>query len=319
MKNLLIGISLAVIAPTLAWADAAYPDKPVKIVVPYPPGGASDVLTRKISERLTQRLGQQFIIDNRAGGNTVTASEIVIKAPADGYTLYSTNTTLIQLPALGVARYEEARDFVPIAQYASAPLALAVLVENPAKNLKELATWLKARPGKTSYATSGAGGSQHIFSEAMKRATGVDSIHIPYKGEAPLLNDFLGGRIDWYIATPITILPHVKSGKVRLLTVTGDQRLPLAPDVPTFKEEGVSDLVVVGWYGMFAPAKTPQAIVDRLSQEIAAIVRSPEITTYMKESALVPTGLTASEFSTKLPYFRESFSRMIKENNIRIE
>ncbi|MCX7274987.1 MAG: tripartite tricarboxylate transporter substrate binding protein, partial [Burkholderiales bacterium] len=279
-----------------------------------------DVLTRRIGDKLAQRWCQPVVIDNRAGGNTLIGSQYAARASADGYTLYSTNTTLLQLPLLTPnARYDALRDFVPVVQYAAAPLALAVPATNPSRNLKELVAWLKARPGKTSYGTSGAGGSQHIFSEALKRATGFDSVHVPYKGEAPMLNDFLAGRLDWYIATPISILPHVRAGKVRLLAVTGDQRLPLAPEVPTFKEEGIADLVVVGWYGLFAPAGTPKPIVAKLGRELSAIVRSPEVAAGLREGGLVVSGLSGDEFGALLPGFRDAFERMIRENDIRVE
>lgn len=295
-----------------------YPDKPIRIVVPYAPGGASDVLTRRIGERLTERVKQPVVVENKAGGNTVIASEAVAKSPADGYTLYSTNTTLLQIPFLYPARYDALRDFRPVSLYARAPLALAVPASGP-NDVKELVAAMKAKPGKTSYGTAGAGGTQHILSEAFKRATGIDSVHIPYKGEAPLVTDFLGGQIDWYIATPITIMPHVRSGKVKLLAITGDQRLPLTPDVPTFKEIGIPDLVMVGWYALFAPAATPAPIIERLSREVSEIVRTPEITDYLKESGLVPAGLSAAEFAPELPVFQDAFGRMIKENDIRVE
>ena len=312
--------TVAIFTVGAAHADEAstYPDRAIRIVVPFAPGGASDILTRRVGEKLAQRLSQPVVIENRAGGNTIIASQQMVKAPADGYTLYSTNTTVLQMAILYPGRYDS-RDFVPIVQYSSAPLALAVPASNPARNVKEFAAYMRARPGKTSYGTSGAGGTQHIFSEALKRATGVDSVHVPYKGEAPMLNDFLGGLLDWYIATPISILPHVRSGKVRLLAVTGDERIPLAPEVPTFKEEGIADLVVVGWYGMFAPPNTPKAIVAKLSRELVAIVRSPDVANYMREGGLVVTGLGTEEFGAKLPAFREAFERMIRENNIKVE
>lgn len=312
---------LAVAIPVVGVAqeDAAYPRAPIHIVVPFAPGGASDLLTRRVGERLAQQTSQPVIVDNKPGGNTIIASEFVARAPADGYTLYSTNTTIVQIPMLYSARYDEARDFVPIVKYATAPLALAVLADSPVKSLKDLVDAVKAKPGKTSYGTAGAGGTQHINSEALKRATGMDSVHVPYKGESPLLTDFLGGRLDWYIATPLTIMPHVRSGKVRLLAVTGNERLPLTPEVPTFPEAGVPDLSVVGWYGLFAPAKTPAPIVEKLSQSLEAIVRSPDMVAYMQESGLVVAGEGTNKFREGLPHFRETFQRMIKENNIRID
>lgn len=312
--------ALSLPAITYAQDASSYPDKPIRIVVPFAPGGASDVITRKIADKLSSRLKQSVIVDNKPGGNTIIATEYVARAAPDGYTIYSTNTTIVQIPMLySTARYDEARDFTPILQCCSAPLVLVVRADNPAKSVKELIEHVRSRPGQTSYGTAGAGGTQHLFSETLKRASNMDSVHVPYKGEAPLLSDFLGGRIDWYIATPITILPHIRSGKVRGLAVTGEERLALMPDTATFKELGVPGLGVIGWYGMFAPAKTPKAVIDKLSKELVAIMQQPDITAYIKENGLIPTGLGADEFAKKLPFFREAYQKMIKENNIRID
>jgi tripartite-type tricarboxylate transporter receptor subunit TctC len=178
---------------------------------------------------------------------------------------------------------------------------------------------MRERPGKNAYGTAGSGGTQHILSEAFRRAMGIDAIHAPYKGEAPLVADFLGGRLDWYIATPITILPHVQSGKVRVLAVTGDDRIGLFPEAPTFREAGVPQMNAVGWYGVFAPANTPAPIVDRLSKEIVAIVKQPDIVEYLIKNGLVQTGYDAGEFAKRLPAFRQTFRSMIRENNIKVD
>jgi tripartite-type tricarboxylate transporter receptor subunit TctC len=323
MKKVYLSIlcgALSVSAAAYADEVSTYPDKPIRIVVPFAPGGASDVITRKIADKLSPRLKQPVIVDNRAGGNTMIASEFVAKAPKDGYTIYSTNTALIQMPMLySTARYDEEKDFTPLAQCCGAPLALVVRADSPPKSVKEFIDYIKARPGQTSYGTAGAGGTQHLLSETLKRTAGIDSIHVPYKGEAPLMTDFIGGRIDWYIATPITISPHVKSGKVRVLAVTGEDRVSLFPDTPTFKELGVPKLDVVGWYGLFAPAKTPKAIIDKLSKELVAVMKQPDIIAYIRENGLVPTALGSDEFANRLPAVRETFRTMIKENNIKIE
>jgi tripartite-type tricarboxylate transporter receptor subunit TctC len=311
----------SLLAPIAVHASevVSYPEKPLRVVVPYLPGGAADVITRRVGERLSQRLKQPVVVDNRPGGNTLIGTEAVAKSAADGYTLYSTNTTLLQMPFLYPGRYNALRDFRPVAQYAESPLALAVLSSVPASNVKEFVAYLKSRPGRTSYGSSGVGGTQHIFSEAFKRATGVDSVLVPYRGEPPLMTDFLGGRIDWFIATPHAVYPHVKSGKVKLLAVTGEQRFDLAPNVPTFKEEGIADLVVVGWYALFAPAATPTPIIEKLSREVAEIIRTPEITQYLRDNGLVPTGAGHQDFLPKLKVTEEAFGRMIRENNITVD
>lgn len=313
----LLGALAGLTSPVHAASD--YPNRPIRVVVPFAPGGASDTITRRIGNLLASRLGQPIVIENKAGGNTMIASEYVAKATADGYTLYSTNTAIMQVPMLYQAQYDEARDFAPISLYASAPLVLTVPASSSAKSVKQLVDALRSKPNKTSYGSAGSGGAQNIYSEVFKRATGVDSIHVPYRGEAPLLNDFLGDRIDWYIATPLNILPHVRAGKARLLAVTGSDRVPLMPDVPTFNEQGISGLEVIGWYGMFAPAGTPPEIVERLGKEIAEIVKMPEISNYMKENGLIPKGLNSAEFVKQLPYFRNAYRTMITENHIKVD
>lgn len=320
MKKWLAAIVMGSVAPLTAFAQAGsdYPNRPIRIVVPYAPGGASDVLTRQIADRLSKRLNQSVVVDNKAGGNTIIASEEVARAPADGYTLYSTNTSIIQTPLLYTARYDEEKDFVPVTQYCTTPLTLAVKADLPVNSLDELLAYIRSRPGQTSYGSAGAGGTQHILSEALKQAAGIDSVHVPYKGETPLLTDFLGGRLDWYIATPITIMPHVRSGKVRLLAATGEDRIPLLPDLPTFKELGVPGLDVVGWYGMFAPAATPPEVVGRISKEISDIVRSPELAQYIEENGLIVSGADNAAFAEQLPYFRTTYRTLIKENDIKV-
>lgn len=319
---LLTGL-FSVLAGALCHAQDAgradYPTRPVRIVVPYAAGGTADVLARKIGEKLSSRLKQPVYIDNRPGANTVIASEHVAASESDGYTLFSTNTTLLQMPFLAPTKFDALRDFTPIAQYCSAPLLLSVPAALPVNNVRDLFAYIKSRPAKTSYASAGVGGTQHIYSEALRRAGGLDSVHIPYKGEAPLVADLIAGRIDWYIGTPLTLLPHVRNGRLKLLAVSGDERMPLAPSIPTFQEEGVHDLVVVGWYGMFVASKTPKHIVERLSKEVTEIVQSPDIAHYLRDNGLIPSNVGTTEFASKLPEWRATFGRLIKDNDIKLE
>lgn len=321
MQRWISAAVLAFVTPIFGNASemANYPDKPVRIVVPYLPGGAADILARRVGEKLTERLKQPFVVDNKPGGNTLIGSDAVAKAAPDGYTLYATNTTIVQMPFLYPARYDALRDFRAVNELAGSPLALAVLTSVPANNVQEFVAYLKARPGKTTYGTSGVGGTQHIMSEAFKRATGVDSVQVPYKGEPPLVTDFIAGRVDWFIATQLAVLPYIKAGKVKLLAATGDKRLPLAPDVPTFKEQGIPSLGIVGWYGLFAPAGVPDSIISRLSKEVSEIVRSPDISQYMKDNGLIPTGTPDREFATQVREAQAAWGKMIKENEIRAD
>ena len=315
----LIALSLSLAAG--AALAQGYPNKVIKLQVPFAPGGTTDIIARTIADPLGKALGQSVIVENKAGGGGVVGANETAKATPDGYSLgMATVSTVAANPAINPKNpYNPLTDFTPIINVAATPNVIAVHPGFPAKDFKGFLAELKGNPGKHSYATSGTGGIGHLQMELFKNLTTTFVTHIPYRGAGPALNDVVAGQVPMTFDNMPSAMPFITSNRLIPIVVAAPQRLAQLPNVPTFKEEAVSDLVVVGWYGMFAPAKTPQAIVDRLSQEIAAIVRSPEITNYMKESALVPTGLTASEFSTKLPYFRESFSRMIKENNIRIE
>ena len=311
---------MAAAGVTAAWPLRAqtWPARPVRLIVPFAPGGAADTLARRLGEHLGQRLGQPVLVENRPGGNTLIAAESVLRAPADGYTFYSTATAILQMPMLYPGRYDEARDFVAVAHYAATPVALAVPGDSPARDVAALVAHLRAKKD-SAYGSTGVGGSQHLYGEVLKRSTGIDSAHVPYKGEAPLLSDFLGGRLDWYIATPISVLPHVHAGKARLLAVTGKTRVDSMPDVPTFSEAGVDGLHLVGWHGMFAAAGTPPDIIARMSAETVQVLDLPDIRAFLLESGLVPRPLDHTAFAAELPQFRTYFQNIIDSHQIRVD
>jgi tripartite-type tricarboxylate transporter receptor subunit TctC len=302
-------------------AGQDYPSKPIRVVVPFPPGGATDLITRRIGERLTQRWGQPVVVENRPGANTIIGTEAVYRAEPDGYTILMTSPAgLVQLPPLyPKLPYDPERDFLPLTQIAEVPTALVVPIDLPANNVKELAAYLKANPGKTSYGSLGLGSTLHIYGEAFKRQLGVDTVHVPYKGDAPAMTDLVAGRVQYLFNNPVSAIGFAKGGKVRILAVTGEQRLPVLPEVPTMAQAGFPGFEVVGWFAFFVHARTPRPVVEKLHGALSEIIRSPEISDFLKERGTLPTGIGLEEFARKVAVERRTWAQLIKANDIRLE
>ena len=263
--------------PQAAMAEA-YPAKPIRIVVPFAAGGAVDTVARVIGQRVSEQVGQSVIVDNKPGGNANIGADSVAKAPADGYTVLlganglATNMTLTKnLP------FDTLRDFAPVAFVGYAPLVLVVPASAPAKNLQEFLAAARAAPGTFTYGTAGAGGSGHLASELLKSAAKFDALHVPYKGGSPALTDLIGERLTFMLINPIEAAPHVKSQRLRALAVSGEKRLAMMPDVPTFKEAGVAEFDASVWWGFVVPAKTPKEVVTKLSTEILRSLQDPGV------------------------------------------
>jgi len=255
-----------------------YPAKSIRIVVPFAAGGAVDTVGRVIGQRVSEQVGQSVIVDNKPGGNANIGADAVAKAPADGYTVLlganglATNMTLTKdLP------FDTLRDFAPVAFVGYAPLVLVVPASSPAKNLQEFLAAARAAPGTYTYGTAGGGGSGHLASELLKSAAKFDALHVPYKGGAPALTDLIGERLTFMLINPIEAAPHVKSQRLRALAVSGDKRLAMLPDVPTFKEAGLSGFDASVWWGFVVPAKTPKEVVTKLSAEILKSLQDPGV------------------------------------------
>jgi tripartite-type tricarboxylate transporter receptor subunit TctC len=320
--KLLWGLLFAAVALPVAAQDAAsYPSKPIHVVIPFPPGGATDVITRRIGERLTQNWGQPVIVENKPGANTVIGTEAVHRAEPDGYTILMTSPAgLVQLPPLmPKLPYDPERDFMPLTQIAEVPTALVVPVALPVKSVKELADYLKANPGKTAYGSLGLGSTLHIYGEALRRQVGVDTVHVPYKGDAPAMTDLYGGRIQYLFNNPVSAIGAAKGGKVRILAVTGEQRLPAIPEVPTMAQAGYRGFEVVGWFAFFARSQTPRPIAEKLHGALSAIIRSSDMSDFLRERGTLPTGIGLAEFADKVAQERRVWARLIKENDIRLE
>ena len=282
---------------TSTGSGQAYPSKPIRIVIPYPPGGGNDIVVRSIAPRLSERLGQPVVIDNRGGATGIIGTETVAHAPPDGYTLLShTNAGLVILPHLNPKLpYDPIRDFVPITLAASQPYVLVVHPKLPATSVAQLVALAKSRPGVLNYSTSGKGSSTHMASVLFCRMAGVDMVHVPYKGSGPAVADLIAGQVQLRFSSIPPALPHVKSGRLRALAVSSAKRFSLLPDLPAVAET-VPGFEVDSWYGFLAPARTPAAIVQKLNTEIAAALKDPEVKARLEASGAEAVGSSSARF-----------------------
>jgi tripartite-type tricarboxylate transporter receptor subunit TctC len=275
----LIGVANCAAVPSaVAQSADSYPSKVVTIVVPTAPGGGNDAMARVVGQRLSDKLGKPVIVDNKPGANGSIAAEHVARAPADGHTLlWGYIATHGINPALQKLRYDPIKDFEPIGLVAESPTVLVVNTKAPFKTVPELLAAAKAKPGTINYASAGNGTAPHLAGEMFKIATGVDLVHVSYKGSSPGLMDTIGGTTQLMFPSLFTAMPHIQSGKLRAVAIAGKKRSPLLKEVPTLAEVGVKDVDVTQWYGLFAPAKTPKPIVERLNKELNAILAERDV------------------------------------------
>lgn len=300
-RAMIAAATAALALPGVARAQA-YPARPVRIVVPYPPGGTTDILARLIAARLTDALKQSFVVENRAGASGAIGSQAVAKAPPDGYTLlmgtlssHGINSALNRsLP------YDPVRDFAAVTIVASTPNVIAVHPGVPVKTLAELVALAKANPGKVTFGSTSSGGSPHMSAELLKMLTKIDMIHVPYKGAGPMLSDLMGGQIQVGFDNLPSTIGHIRSGKLRGIAVTTAGRWPGAPEIPTVAESGVPGYEVSGWFGLFAPAGTPPAIVSTLHRTIAATLKQPDFAKQLFELGAEPVGNTPEAFGRQV-------------------
>jgi len=276
----------------------SYPSKPLRMVVPFPPGGSADILGRSVGQKLGERLGQPVVIDNRPGAGASIGAKAVAEAPADGYTLLlGTVSSHAMSPATNTVGYDPVKDFTPIAEIASIPFVVLVHPGVPVKNIAELVALAKSKPGQVTYASAGSGTSNHLAGELLGMAAGIKMLHVPYKGSAPALNDLLGGQVNAMFDLQLTAMPQIKSGKVRALAMTGAKRSALLPELPTVREAGVPGYEVTAWFGFFGPAGVPKPIVDRLNAELNAIMKLPDIRAKFAELGVETESGSAEEFA----------------------
>jgi tripartite-type tricarboxylate transporter receptor subunit TctC len=305
---------------TVGAAAAAdqYPQRAIRLIIPYPAGGAGDIVGRLLSSRLSESLGQQIVIDNRGGGAQLIATEIAAKAPADGYTLFLASATHSINPGLRKKLpYDTIRDFSSITMVASSPL---VFVANPSlgvSNIRELVAAAKTQPGRINYASSGPGTGGHLAVELLSWMAGIKFTHVPYKGAAPALVDVIGGQVQFMCTSPLPAMPHVKSGKLRALAMTGSKRSPSAPDIPTVAEAGYKGYETTLWYALLAPAGTPRPIISRLHDDTIKVVKSPAMTEQLMAQGAEPVGNSPQQLDAYIRSEIERWTKVIAEAHIK--
>ena len=300
-------------------AHAQYPNKPIKIVVPWPPGGAVDTIGRLVADNITGQLGQPVIVDNRAGAAGAIGTEAVAKAEPDGYTLLMGSTTVISVnPALQKLPYQPT-DFAPITMVAFVPHVLVIPAEVPANNLKDFVAYVKANPGKVSYASAGPGTPHHIAGEMFKSMAGVDMLQVPYKGTGPALIDLLANRVQFMSVEAVAALPHVKAGKLKALGVATAQRNQLAPEIPTVGEAGLPGFEVTAWYGVVAPKGVPRQAAATLASAISKGLETEAFRAKLSGMGATPVGGTPEQFGEMLTRENAKWAKAIKDANIRLE
>jgi len=304
-----------------AFAQApAYPAKPVRLIVPWPAGGGADVIARTTAAKLAEALGQNVIVDNRAGAAGIIGTEAAARAAPDGYTLYQgTAATLTIGPALRPPPYDPVKDFAPISMLNAGTLVVITHPSLPVKSIRDLVQLAKARPGTINFASSGTGSLSHLVGEMFKSDAGVNLSHVPYKGAAPAMIELLAGHVDMMFSEFITSFPHMKAGKLRALAVTAGKRSPLMPEIPTIRESGGPDLQAISWSALFAPAGTPPAIVQRLNAEIVKIAASADFQERMRASGGTPASSTPEELAKHIRGEIVRYARAVKESGTKVE
>lgn len=311
---------VALIATPVFSAESAYPQRPIRLVVPYSAGGSTDTVARITGARLSERLGQQVVIDNRTGAGTIIGTEIVKDATPDGYVLLMATPPLAVNPSLyDKVPYVLERDFVAITNIAGSSNLLVVHPSMPATSVKELIAVLRASPGKYNYGSSGVGGAGHLAMALFTSMAGVEALHVPYKGGAPAVADLVAGRLNMMMANLTTAQPHIRAGKLKGLGVGKIKRSPLFPEMPTIAEAGLKGYEANNWNGVVAPRGTPRAVIDRLHKDIVATLQEPAIADRMARAGLEPVGDTSTEFAQYLKSEASKWGRLVKSANIKAE
>jgi len=314
------GFALATFGSPSAFAQA-YPAKPIRLIVPFPPGGSTDIVARIVALKLGDRLGQQVVVENRGGAGGTIGTEAVAKAPPDGYTLgvASTSTHAVAPSVYGKLGYDPVKDFAPISLVAVSPYLLVVHPDVPAKSLSEFVAYARTRPGKLNYASAGTGSTTHLAMEMLKSAAGLYIVHIPYNGNGPAGTAVIGGQVEALFGSLPAVLPHAKSGRVRPLAVGTPKRSPSLPEVPTVAESGFAGFDASLWLAIMAPAGTPPGVVDRLNKEIVAIIGSPEAADALSKAGAEPLTSTPAELGAMVKDGVEKYAQIVKQAGVKAE
>ncbi|HYC46958.1 MAG TPA: tripartite tricarboxylate transporter substrate binding protein [Burkholderiales bacterium] len=319
---LALSLTLASNVPAHAQSPAAsspskYPERPVRILVPLPAGGSTDTIARALALRLTDALGQTFVVDNRPGAGSLIALDILASSAPDGYTVMVIGGTTVMYPVLYKSRYDVGRDFAPVSQLSAHGYVLVLHPSLPAKTVPEFVQHLKANPDKVNYSSSGIGSPLHMSGELFQMLTGTRMTHVPYKGTAAAYADLLGGQVHASFPTVISSSAHIRAGRLRPLAVTVPKRVAVLPTVPTFGETGLNGMIVQGFYALVAPQKTPQAIIERLSAEINKAMRLPEVIKRLAADGAEPAPGTPAELAAHLKVETERWTRVVRANGLK--
>lgn len=314
----LCGLSCAGLALAQSPAPTEFPSKTIRLVIPFPAGGQTDVLARMLGQRLSERLGQPVIVESKPGANSMIAIEAVARSPGDGHTLLIAGTTFAINPLqYRKVPYDPFKDFVPVVRLGDNVAVYAISMQSPAKTLKEFLALAKSL--SMTYGTPGAGSTTHMYGEILSQNAGVKLVHVPYKGDASMLPDLISDRVNSGFISGLAGAQFSKEGKLRMIAVTGKSRAPSLPDLPTFGEQGVPGMDAEGWVGLFAPAGTPKPVVDRLASEFDMALKDPVIREKATAIGLIPIGGTSDEFAANLRKTYDDWSRIVKNTNVRMD
>jgi tripartite-type tricarboxylate transporter receptor subunit TctC len=317
---LVAAVGIGALAAPSAQAQAPYPSRPITMVVPFPPGGPTDLVARVLAQKMTEQMGQQIVVDNRGGANGNIGSGFVAKAPADGYTvLYNTSSITLSPSLYKKLSYDVQRDLVPVALTATVPLGLVVNPSLPVNNVSEFIAYVKAHPGKLSYGSAGAGNVTHLGAFQFLQTANIDAVHVPYKGSAPADADLVGGQIQFMTDTVNSIAGFVREKRLRLLAVTTSKRVDLFPDVPTLAESGMPGFEVSAWQGIMAPANTPQPIINRLNTELMKALQNPDVQKKLAVQGAIPLGSTPEEYGAYIKSELTRWAAIVKQTGVSLE
>jgi tripartite-type tricarboxylate transporter receptor subunit TctC len=321
LLSVVVAFSLGVFAPAVSpEAKAAYPDKPIRLMVPFAAGGNTDIISRAIGNELSKNLGVSVVIENRGGAGGMVGSEVVAKAPADGYTLLMVSASHVINPSLQKKLpYDTIKDFAAISMVADVPTVLVVHPSVPAKTLKELIAYAKANPGKLNYASAGKGTVGHLAAELLKSMAEIKMVHVPYKGAGPAMTDILGGHVQMIFSSMPAAMPHIQSGMLRSIVMTGAKRSAAAPNIPTMAEAGLPGFEVSSGFGLFAPAKTPRTVINRLNAEVVKALRVPSVRESLASQGAEPVGSTPEEYDAFVRSEIAKWQKVCREAGIQPE
>jgi tripartite-type tricarboxylate transporter receptor subunit TctC len=314
-------VVLAILAFATPSAAQNYPDRVVRIINPYPPGGSVDIMARLLAQKLSDDLGQQFIVENRSGGGGNTGSDSVAKAEPDGYTLLFTapGPLTVNQTLYSKLSFDPTVDFAPIAQFATAPIVLIVHPDVPARNVQELIALAKREPGKINFASAGNGTTNHLSGELFKSMAKIDIVHVPYRGAGPAMNDLIGGHVQMFFDLMPAVLPQVTTGKVRALAAAGATRASALPDLPTVAEQGLPGFDSSSWYGLVAPAKTPEPVLAKLRDEVAKVLKSPDMIARIHELGSEPGTVFGKDFAAFLAVETKKWAEVIRTSGAKAD